>query len=287
MAGRSAATVVPEGMSEMKLVPGSMIDVQVFEEPDLDGSFRLDNFGNISMPLAGSIHLDSLTLRQAEAAISTQLVKTEVLKTAHVVANIDEYGAQNVTVTGEVVSPGSYPVLGPRKLSEILALAGGETPVAGSEIVIHRAGRPPEDTEHITYVRDASNSTSHSVSINPGDTVLIKRAGIVYVLGSVNRPGGYVMQEAGKLNIIQVLALAAGTSQDAANGAIRIIRKNPDGTLQELPVSYSKINKGKESPLPLQAEDVVFVPSSKLKSLFINGKSVMSAATSATIYSVY
>src|SRR5208337_5018161 len=102
---------------------------------------------------------------------------------------------------GEVSSPGRYPVLAPRKLIDVIAMSGGQTQLAGNEIVIHRANQPEQVTEVVHYSRDVNGPTALDVAINPGDTVMVKRAGIVYVLGAVNRPGGFVMQEAGKLNI--------------------------------------------------------------------------------------
>jgi polysaccharide export outer membrane protein len=280
----SGPTLAPEGVSNMKLVAGSMVDIHVFEETDLDGTYRLDGHGNISLPLAGSIHIESLTLREAEAAIGAKLVAEEILRAPHVVVNIDEYGAQNIVVLGEVTSPGRYPALASRKLVDVLAMAGGRTPVAGNEIVIHRSDQPAEATELVHYGRDADSRTSADLEIHPGDTVLVKKAGIVYVLGSVNRPGGYVMQEAGDLNIAQAIALAFGTAPEAANGSIRVIRKQPDGSIVELPVLYDKVNKGEATALSLQPEDIVFVPSSKWKSTFINTKGVMASAAGASIY---
>ncbi|HTF64537.1 MAG TPA: SLBB domain-containing protein, partial [Edaphobacter sp.] len=123
-----------------------------------------------------------------------------------------------------------------------------------------------------------------SITIQPGDAVVVPRAGIVYVLGGVNRPGGYVMQEDGTLDVAQALSLAYGTSLNAAVGSIRVVRKHPDGTLQTIPVSYRKISKGKEVPLQLQAEDILYVPISKLKSVATAG--VAGSTSSALIYAV-
>jgi len=283
---RSAPSVAPEDVSKMKLMPGSMVDIHVFEEPDLDGAYRLDDHGNIGLPLAGSIHLESMTLRQAEDAVGAKLVTAQILNAPHVVINLDEYSAQNIVVMGEVNSPGRYPVLGPRKLMDVLTMAGGQTALAGSEIVVYRVGQPPETTQVIHYGRDVNDPAALNVAIDPGDTVLVKRAGIVYVLGAVNRPGGYVMQEAGQLNVAQVLALAMGTAPEAKVGSIRVIRKLPDGSLLEAQVDYKKFNKGEVAPLSLKPEDIVYVPPSAAKNLLIRGTNVLSAAASATIYTV-
>jgi len=278
--------IAPEDLADLKLAPGSMVDIHVFEEPDLDGSYRLDNHGQISMPLAGTIHLESLTLPEAAAAVIAKLETEEILKAPHVVVNINEYSARNIVVIGEVSAPGRYPVLAPRRLMDVLAMSGGQTQLAGNEIVIHRSNQPAQVTEVIHYGRDVNDPTALNVTINPGDSVLVKRAGIVYVIGAVNRPGGFVMQEAGNLNVAQVLALAFGTAPEAAIDSIRVIRKLPDGSLSEIPAQYNKFRKGEASPLALEAEDVVYVPSSKLKSAFIQSKTVLSSAASATVYRV-
>jgi polysaccharide biosynthesis/export protein len=197
---------------------------------------------------------------------------------------LDEYTAENIVVTGEVTSPGRFPALAPRKLVDVLAMAGGETALAGNQIVIHRLSQPSETVESVHYGPETNNPDVLSVAINPGDSVLVEKAGIVYVLGSVNRPGGYVMQEAGELNLAQAMALAFGTAPEASLGGIRVIRKAPDGQLLQIPAQYDKFRKGQLAPMALQAQDIVFVPNSALKSALINTKAELGAASAATIY---
>ncbi len=276
--------IAPEGIANLRLSPGSMVNVHVFEEPDIDGSYRLDSHGEITMPLGGKIPLASLTLPEAEAAIGAKLVDGEVLKTAHVVVNIDEYNAENVVVIGEVATPGRYPILTARKLKEILAMSGGLTPLAGSEIILHRFNQPSEATETIHDQGGLNDQTAMNVDINPGDSVLVKKAGIVYVLGAVNRPGGYLMQENGELNVAEAVALAMGTTPQAATNKTRIIRKGPDGTLLEISTLYDKVTKGKVVPLVLHPEDIVFVPPSGWKAALSMTASELNAAATATIY---
>ncbi|MDR3773943.1 MAG: SLBB domain-containing protein [Terracidiphilus sp.] len=280
----SEATIAPEGIANLKLSPGSMVDVHVFEEPDIDGSYRLDSAGEITMPLGGRIPLASLTLPEAEAAIGAKLVAEEVLKTAHVVVNIDEYNAENVVVIGEVATPGRYPILTAHKLKDILAMSGGLTAIAGNEIVLHRANQPTGVTEAIHDNGGLSDPIAMDVDINPGDSVLVKKAGIVYVLGAVNRPGGYVMQEHGELNLAEALALAMGTTPQASTNKTRIIRKGPDGTLLEISSLYDKVTKGEVAPLVLHPEDIVFVPTSGVKATVSLIQSELNAAATATIY---
>ena len=279
-------TVALEGVSSMRLVPGSMVDIHIFEEPDLDGSYRLDKDGAISLPLAGEIHLEGLSLRQAEATISASLVARQILRTSHVVVNLNEYAVQNIVVSGEVALPGRYPALVPRKLVDVLAMAGGRSVRAGGEVQIHRSDSRAQVFETVKCHWDAGNFVDADVLVYPGDTVQVTRAGIVYVLGAVNRPGGYVMQESGSLNVAQALALASGTTLVAAVGSIRIVRKTPSGTIVVIPALYSRTNKGEVPPSPLKAEDIVYVPTSKLKAALLNSQGILGSATSATIYGV-
>jgi polysaccharide export outer membrane protein len=282
-----SATVAPFDVSNMKLMPGSMVDLHVFEEPDLDGSYRLDKQGNISLPLAGDVQLESMTLKEAETAIRARLLSTQILKVANVEVNLAEYSAQNIIVMGEVTTPGTFPVLGPRNLTDVLALAGGVTVYSGGEIVIHRVGTSADSTEIIHYNRNTNDAVTLNTVINPGDSLLVKRAGVVYILGAVNRPGGYLLQESGELNVDQALAMASGTAIEAKVEDLRVFRKQADGNLLEFHINYKRINSGKETPLRLKAEDVVYVPPSSIKSAFIHGQQLVSSAASATIYSVY
>ena len=283
-ATRSAESLAPEGIAHLKLSPGSMVDVRVFEEPDLDGSYRLDSSGAIHLPLGGKIPLATLTLPEAETAISARLISEEILKTAHVVVNIDEYNSGNVIVLGEVATPGRVPILTGRTLKEILALAGGLTPIAGNEIVVHRVSQPSEVTETIHDHGGINDQAAMDVNINPGDSVLVKKAGVVYILGAVNRPGGYSMQESGTLNVAQAIALALGTTPQASTNKTRILRKGPDGTVLDISTLYDKVTKGKVLPIELHAEDIVFVPISGIKASFGLIQAELNAAAIDSIY---
>jgi polysaccharide export outer membrane protein len=261
-----------------------MVDVQVFEEPDINGSYRLDASGDITMPLGGKIPLATLTLPEAETAIGAKLIADEVLKTAHVVVNIDEYNAENVVVLGEVATPGRMPILTTRKLKDIIAMAGGLTPLAGNEIILHRANQPSDVTQTIHDKGGLNDQTAMNVDINPGDSLLIKRTGIVYVLGAVNKPGGYAMQEYGELNVAQAVALANGTTSVASTNKTRVLRKGPDGTLLEISTLYDKVTKGEVVPLVLHPEDIVFVPTSGVKVSLSMIEAEMNAAALDSVY---
>ena len=279
-------TIAPEGIANAKLMPGSSISVRVFEEADLDGSYRLNNDGMIFLPLVGAIQVDSLSLRDAEVAIEKKLVSAGILINPHVVVNLVDYGTQSVVIAGEVTSPGRISTLAPLRLQEVLAMVGGTTPVASDQVLVHHLGQPSGSAEVVHYNPSEGNSAALDTVINPGDTVFVKKAGSVYVLGAVNRPGGFIMQEEGTLNVVQALALAYGTAPEAAIPRVRILRKGSNGQYTFIPVPLDKIQKGKADPPPLQTEDIVYVPPSTLKEVGITARSMLSGVPGAAVYRV-
>lgn len=280
-------TIAPEDLARMKLAPGSLVNVRVFEESDLDGTYRLDKEGRINMPVVGTVELMALNLPQAETAIGEALARQQILNNPHIVVNIDEYSPGYVLVEGEVASPGRIPVLGTQRLADILAMAGGQTQVAGNIVDVYRADKPGQSAEKYHYARNEREPRALEIEINPGDTVHVERAGIVYVLGAVARPGGYVMQEDGMLDIAQALAIAGGPLPEAKSGDMRILHRLPGGGLQDIPIPYKKLSKGQVVPVQLAAQDIVYVPVSALKSTVMHSSQVVAATSAAAIYTTF
>ena len=176
-------------------------------------------------------------------------------------------------------------MLAPHKLVEVLALAGGLTALAGNEVRITPASTGAEPI--LVHYSKATNPKSvENVIVQPGDTVQVKRAGVVYVLGAVNRPGGYVMQEEGTLNMLQAISLANGTAISAATKTVFILRRNPDGSEVDIALPYKKISQGKSADVQLYATDILYVPTSTIKSILTNSSAILSSAASAGIYAV-
>jgi polysaccharide export outer membrane protein len=275
--------MVPEDFAQLKLAPGFLIGLKVLDDGDFQGSFRVDQEGDIALPILGSIHVAGETASEARDQIRKRLLTGQILKDPQVDLTVLEYTAPQVTIIGEVSSPGKYPLLVPRRLVDVLALAGGPSPLAGNEVSILR-GTGDAKPVLIHYSKDMDPQTVADVFVDPGDTVQVKRAGIIYVLGAVNRPGGYIMQENGTLNVLQAISLASGTSIAASTGTIYLLRKNGDGTEINIALPYKKISRGKRADVQLHATDVLFVPTSTMKSIMTNSQAVLSSAASAAIY---
>jgi polysaccharide biosynthesis/export protein len=285
----SALMMVPEDFAKLTLAPGFLLSLNVLDDADMGGTFRIDQNGDIDVPVLGTMHVAGGTVAQARVQIRKKLLDDQVLKDPQINLAVLEYTAPEVTIVGEVTSPGKYPLLAPRPLVDVLALAGGTTLTAGNEIQItHSSGNVNSIPESalVHYSRATDPNTVKQAIVNPGDTVLVKRAGIVYVLGAVIRPGGYVMQEEGTLSVLQAISLANGTAPVAKTGTIYLLRRNADGSEADIALPYKKLIRGQSAEVQLQAKDVVYVPTSQLKSIFTNGSSIMASAASASIYAV-
>ncbi len=276
-------SILPKDFSDLLIEPGDLLSVNVYDAPELTGSYRVDAAGDLTLPLCGMVSVRGLTLPAAAERLEAALKDGQILVQPQVTVDVLQYAGQYVTVTGEVSIPGRVPLIAPTQLGEILAEAGGLTPLAGAHIKIRHAAGNLAPEEEVPYSRSQGNRETAAILVRPGDTVIVPRAGIVYVLGAVNRPGGYVMQEDGKLNVAEALALGGGTVLQANTGGLRVIRRNPDGTVLDFPLSYNAIAKGTQTPLQLQPQDIVYVPMSKVRATLNSTMGIISQAAQSAI----
>jgi polysaccharide export outer membrane protein len=104
-----------------------------------------------------------------------------------------------------------------------------------------------------------------NVPIFPGDTVTIPLGGVVYVVGAVNKPGGFVLStERHGMTVLQALALAEDAKPTAVRDKALIVRQTSqsNGARQEIPVKLGQIISGKATDVALQPNDILFVPDS-------------------------
>jgi polysaccharide export outer membrane protein len=201
---------------------------------------------------------------------------------------VEEYATESVTILGQVAHPGTVHLSAPRTLIDVLSLAGGLTEFADRHIVIQRKGKDGEPAERIKAFlpNRAEDALNADVLVRPGDTVIVPKAGIVYVLGDVAHPGGYVMQNDSKLTVLQAIALAAGASRTASERKVRLVR-NVDGLSQSVDLPLRDMERGRDPDVPLQANDILYVPFSLMKNLSLGIADITAAASSALIYAVH
>jgi polysaccharide biosynthesis/export protein len=252
---------------------GDLLDVQVFDTPELSAKLRVDSQGEITLPVGGAIKVQGLTAEQAATAIQARLLSTDVLKDPHVNVFILEYATQGVTVLGEVKNPGIYPLLGPHTLYDLVSAAGGVTPNAGKAVSITHRGasfQQPGQAVTVSMSNDPALAAKANLAIQPGDTIVVSRAGVVYVVGDVSKPGGFLIDNNDRLTVLQAIALAQGTNKTAKLNGARLIRKTATGR-EESDLKLKKILANKATDPQLEDGDIIFVPSSETKNFAYRG----------------
>ena len=268
--------------STLVLGPGDEVDITVYGAPDLSEHTRVSAEGNISMPLIGYVRVAGLTSSEAEGAIEAQLRQGNIVNDPQVSLYVKEYTSGNISVAGEVAKPGAYSALGPHRLFDVLQGAGGLTEKAANRAVIsHRGGEKPVTVE---LPKDPTEMAKNNVEIRPGDTVVVPPAPIVYVLGEVNKPGGYVLNSINGVTMLRVIAAAGGPTRAASIGGTKMVRSTPSG-LKELPVPLKRIMHAKAPDMSVQADDIIYVPSSKIKEV-LNASALATTLSTVALYRI-
>jgi polysaccharide biosynthesis/export protein len=274
---QSAESEPSDDAASLLIGAGDLLKVSVLGAPESDQEVRVGADGNVDCNFIGPVHLAGLSIHQAQSLIAKKLADGGFYTDPQVAVFEKEYATQGVSVLGEVVKPGVYPMLGSRRLFDALSLAGGTTAKAGKVITITHRNRIEEPIT-ITRSSDPSASGQENVPILPGDTIVVAKAGIVYVVGDVRMPAGVVMEN-GHMTVLQALSMAQGTNPNAALNKAVVIRNSPTGR-QQIPLQLKKILAGKAPDVQVQAEDILFIPNSGAKSA---GKRSLEAALQAVI----
>ncbi len=284
----SPATPVA-GVEESLLIgPGDLLHITVLREPELDQRIRVLDSGAITLALAGSLQVEGLTPAQAASRIAGKYREGKFLLHPEVTVFVEEYATQTVTILGQVAHPGTVRLAAPRSLIDVLSLAGGLTDYADRHIVVERKAEDGQPAQRIRAFlpNRADDALNADVLVRPGDTVIVPKAGIVYVLGDVARPGGYVMQNDSRLTVLQAIALASGTSKTASERHVRLVR-NVDGITQSLDLPLRDMERGRQPDVPLEANDILYVPFSLAKNISLGIANITAAASSALIYATH
>ncbi|MDE1178854.1 MAG: polysaccharide biosynthesis/export family protein [Edaphobacter sp.] len=285
----SQATPVASDRGPLENIPissGDLLDVEVFSTPELSGKFRVDQEGFITLPVGGTVKVSGLLPAQTASIIQKHLVAEKLMLNPSVTVDIVEYSTEGVTVLGEVKSPGVYTLLGPRSLYDALAAAGGATTSEGSTITVTHAN----DASHPVVVNVTTPNYSpeqKATIVLPGDTVVVNRAPLVYIVGDVARSGAFFIQGGTTLTILNLLSLAQGANRTAAMGRAAIIRPEPDGTATTIHFNLDKVMKNEAPDLAMQAGDVLVLPRSGFKTFAATAlPAATNSVTSAVVYSL-
>jgi polysaccharide export outer membrane protein len=264
--------------SSLQLGVGDLVELTVYDVPDLTTKTRISSNGDIYCALIGPTHVAGLTTEEAAGVIQNRLSK--YLKDPYVSLFVAEYASQGASLLGEVSKPGVYPVMGDQHLFDLISASGGLTERAGPSITVtHRSD--PDSSVTLTLSRNLSDNPQSNIKVLPGDTIIVRKAEIVYVLGDVGRSSGLLMDASG-LTVLQAVALSGGANSTAKLNSVKILRKGPAGMV-ETPVQLKKIMQARAPDLPLEANDILIVPSSAGK--ILAGRTLEAAMQAATMVS--
>ncbi len=281
-----------------------LLEIAVFEAPELDRTLRVSANGQISLPLLGSSQAAGLTSRELEVVIQ-ELLRRSYMKDPHVSVFVKDMQSHPVSVFGAVKKPGVFQIRGSKRLIEVLSMTEGLSDDAGDTVVVMRQAQPAGTTDPMVDGGSASapalqGKTDHgaasravaggsvsgetlninlkdllnspdsrsNVLIYPGDVIKVTPAGVVYVVGEVKKPG------------------AEGPTRTSARSRVRIIRNDgTTGARVEIPIDLGKILAGKLPDPILLPKDIVFVPNSAGRSVLYRGaEAAIGLGTGMAIY---
>jgi len=278
-------------LNSYQLGPDDELEISGAElDEPANKSTRIDGNGAVQVPLVGRVHVAGLTVAQAEQELNKRL--SAYIRQAQIGINVKELRSQPVSVLGAVNSPGVHQVQGHQTLLEMLSLAGGIRPDAGYSIRITRelqwgciplpnarlddSGRYSVGWVNLKDIMEAKNP-EENIQIFPHDVISVPKGEMVYVIGDVKRAGGFVLGEHESISVLQVLSLAEGLGPSSRAQDSKILRVNPNAEQRtEIAVDVKAILSGKRKDIPLQSNDILFIPDS-------TGKKAFSRVVEATI----
>lgn len=272
-------------VSNLAIGPGDMLDITVYDVPELTLKVRVGEDGFVTLPLVGEVHCAGLSVSETEALLVTKLVQDDYVKVPQVSILISEFATQSVSVGGEVNQPGIYPLPGPHTLFDAITAAGGLTPNAGNTItVVHKSA--PGAPEKVTIANNGAFQNP-SDGIQPGDMITVNKAGIVYVVGEVNRPGGFLLGNNTHLTVVKAIALAQGQTIHARMKHVSIVR-HKGGLVEITTVDLKHLMRGTEQDIQLQPDDILYVPNSGVRTASdILQRSAIGAADAAVLVAAH
>ena len=272
---RPAPTATPAeiaiaNLPAQKVGPNDLIAVSVYGAPELSRTIRVSADGGIRLPmLKRRIKAEGLMPGELETAIAEALRAEQILVDPFVTVTLAEYYSRPISVAGAVRSPITFQAVGNLTLLDAITRAGGLSPEAGPEILVSRLqpgeeGRPIALTQRIP-VKALLEAADPELNLKlvGGEEIRVPEAGKVFVVGNVRKPGSFPVQDVTDTTVLKMLALAEGLAPYAAKEAFIYRREAGASAKNEIPIEIRKILERKAPDVPLQANDILYVPDAK------------------------
>jgi polysaccharide export outer membrane protein len=249
-------------VNDYQIGPNDLLEITVFELPELNQTVRVSEDGSITLSLLGKVDVAKLTAQELEKKLA-QLLDQQYTKGAHVTVFIREY--QKVSVLGAVGRPGMYELVGPTSLLQMIAQAGGLTALAMKEIYIYRQDKNGGQTRIVVNIEDLmiNGKPGLNIELQPKDVISIPldQTLNVFVYGEVRTPGAVSFLGSKKITLLQAVAQAGGTTEWAKTTKVVIKRKDKKtGKEIVINVNMKKMLNNKQTDIYLEEGDVVIIP---------------------------
>lgn len=271
------------GHRDVQLGVADQLAVHIYGSPEYNPAVRISIDGTVQLPLIGVVQVEGLTIHQAEDLITQKLVSGGMYRDPQVSIQITDSPNLIATVVGEV--HGVVPIVGERRLYDVLATvgSGGGFSSTATTVVVGGGGLPSTASHIITINRpglaepitidlgtDPAKSELANIPIFPRDTIIVPRVGVVYLLGAFRTQGAIPLAQNSPMTLMKMAALAGGPGFEGKMSDLRIIR-SVGLTRQVVRVDIKKVMEGKAPDPVLQAEDIVFLPTSLMKGAIKSG----------------
>jgi len=261
------------------LGPGDQVTVSAPEIEELDRrQLKVLADGTVSVPLVGSIKAAGLTADELQQKLNEAL--RAQFRNPRVSFTQVDIKSKPVTVLGAVNNPGVVQADGRKHLVEVISTAGGLRNDAGPVLTISRKASMAPDFPAALRPRLAGDYVVASIPVDsvmegsdpianvlvyPGDVITVPKGQFVYVVGDVNRSGGFMVGESNDLTVLKAISLAQGLRETADSKHARILRDDASGKRTEQSLNVKALLAGKLEDEKLKANDILFIPSSTAK----------------------
>jgi polysaccharide export outer membrane protein len=290
--------------SSYVLGPDDVISIRASDADEIsDKSIRIAPNGSINLPLVGRMQAGGRTAEELQQDLVSKL--KPFIRNPEVSVNVVELRSQPISIIGSVTSPGVLQLQGRKTLVEVLAMAGGVREEAGYRVKITRqkewgpiplADAVPDPSGQFTVAEVnlkgimEAKFPVENILVMPNDVISVPRAEMVYVVGEVKKAGGFILGEQAHVSVLKALSMASGLEKTAAPSKARILRATAtqDTKRTEIAINLKNILSGKDKDVPMEPDDILFVPSNQTRSAAIRvAEAALQIGSGIAIYRSY
>ena len=266
-----------------RIAPGDMIEARIFNVKAYEMRGRVGTDGSAIFPLAGPMHVAGMSVEELETALRAKLNDDGMIRDAQVNVVLTETPTRLATVSGEVNKPGTYPIDGAHTLLQLISMAQGLKDTASHTVVLYRPGLA--DGVEVQLGPNPRESRYSMIPVFSGDTVIVSKVGVIYVVGAVKTSGTYPLKDTTPTTLMQAVTMAGGPGFEADTHDVHVVHGAGTTRQTDTIFNLNKVMQGKQKDPVLQADDILLLPTDKMKAAVKGGGAGLAVSlASALIY---